>query len=171
MLLGVMSLIPFDLEYFLHSFLSFNPLIFFFKIPGRLFGRMNLKLDFSGCLLMIRFRLNIFRSKQRWSDALDTFVGLFTGWTCPHIWSHHLLLSLWFFEYHPNTLVPPACLSFPAFTYPTAYPWHSLPLPCPWFVWVTGMCISGLPLNIHEAILDPLGWVSLPVYLSNYFSF
>ena len=30
MLLGVIALIPFDLEHFLHIFLSFNPLIFFF---------------------------------------------------------------------------------------------------------------------------------------------
>lgn len=57
-------------------------------------------------------------------------------------------------------LVPPAWLSFPAFIHTAAS--DTLPLPCPSFAWVTGTCISGLILNIHKPLLNPLEWSAYP---------
>lgn len=68
------SLVSFSLEQFPSLFLSFNT-VTFGKSPSRLFGTMYLKFDLSGCLLKIRFRLNILRSKQRWCDALRHMQG------------------------------------------------------------------------------------------------
>lgn len=118
------SLVSFNSEQFPSLFLSFSTLTFFYKSPGRLFGRMHLTFDLSGCLVKIRFRLNIFRSKH----ALKAFARLFPGQPCLSLWPPLSAL--------PVIFQPPAQWSSmvpPALSAPTVFPTYPSRSPVPIF--------------------------------------
>lgn len=123
-----------------------------FNSPGRYFCRIYFKSIFSACVLLIRFRLNTFRSNWGAPKHLLHLQGLFSDWPCLSLCPHCLLHPFQPFMTQPNAplMAPPVNLSLPVFAHKLLCAKEaqlSLSPPCHLVTWFTDTCISGQSLN------------------------